>query len=81
MRTCDLLVTTKKGQLIAGTIVLDGSHVFAVPAEGYETLVKNVLEAPVVTPRGKFYRESTPVNWFEGLPLQYRGSYLQAKLS
>jgi len=77
MKTCDVLLTTNEGQLVAGTIVLDGGHVFGVPVQGYEALLQNILESPVVGPHGKFFREKTPVGWFEGLPYQYNGSRLK----
>lgn len=73
---CELLVTTKEGQLVAGIIELKGGVITSGYSDGYERLVLGVLEAPVFGVE----RESNPELWFEALPLQYSGSYFRAEI-
>lgn len=76
---CELLVTTKEGQILAGVIELhDDGSVSSGYSDGYENLVSNVLDTPVLG----VDRESDSEAWFDGLPSQYSGSYFRvAKVS
>src|ERR1700721_2038190 len=72
---CELLVTTKEGQILAGVIKLkDDGSVSGDYSDGYENLVTNVMAAPVLG----IERESDSKAWFDGLPKQYTGSYFRA---
>lgn len=46
---CDFLVTTEKGQELAGTLTLRGEEVSAQPRKGYEALLESVIDDTVVT--------------------------------
>jgi len=79
-RTCEMLVTTTSGQASAGRIVLSGNVLSAEAAPGHETLMRSVMENPVVAFDKCFTAVGDPEKWFEGLPLQYTGSYLRARI-
>ena len=49
---CGLLVTTRKGQELAGTLTLSGKTVSALPKEGYEVMLQSVMDDPVVVDGG-----------------------------
>jgi hypothetical protein len=78
---CEILLTTKEGQIVVGTVVLtDSKKVYSEAVdEEYETLMKNVLADPH-TINGELVsaREDSRA-WFKTLPQHYSGMYLRAR--
>ena len=81
MKTCELRLMKSDGQIVVGTIVLDGNEVFGMSEAGYENLVKRVLAQPILTGTTTYDSQKEPTLWFENLPNQYRGSYFSAVMS
>lgn len=76
---CEILVSTKQGQKVAGTVSFNGVDVVQQARPGYENLMKNVMKSPVINGE-KFTREENPEEWFKNLPAQYSGSYVRARM-
>jgi hypothetical protein len=77
---CLLLVTTDKGQEIAGTITLTNGKVTAVPEKGFENAVNSVMSEPNYDIDHFVSLKDDPVGWLNALPKQYNGSYFRALL-
>ena len=77
---CQMLITTKEGQILAGTLVFKNGKVSSEPEEGYELLMADVLGTPNFDYDHKIILKDDPENWFGALPKQYSGSYLRALL-
>ncbi len=77
---CELLVTTKNGQELAGMLTLSGDKVSPQPEKGYEAMLRSIIDEPVVVDEDmrKMSLKDDPQKWFENLPRQYSGSYLRA---
>jgi hypothetical protein len=76
---CEILISKRNGQLVAGTLSLDGGNVVAHANPGFETLMQNVMNSPVIHGK-RFMREDDPEGWFNALPYQYNGSYMRARM-
>lgn len=65
-----MLLTTRDGQVVAGTVILEGDAVGMSVNSGHEILMRNLLEDA----------KPDPVKWFNSLPNTYNGSYLRARM-
>ena len=76
---CEILITKRKGQVVAGTLSLDNGNIAAHANAGFETLMQNVMNSSVIHGK-KFTREDDPEGWFKdfALPVQrfvHAGTY------
>lgn len=76
----EILVTTKDGQVTAGTITLKNGKLRGAPEKGYERLVASILEDALDVDGKEVSAEKEPVVFLKALPKCYSGSYLRAKL-
>ncbi len=66
--------------MVAGTVILAAGQVSSESTDGYETLMESVLDHPVLVGGKRVALEDSPEDWFNGLPFQYDGSYLRARI-
>lgn len=78
---CEILVSKKTGQVIAGTLTLKDGKIEAEPTHGYEVLMDKVMAEPSFSSDGKVVdRYQDPEAWFNALPKRYNGIYMRARL-
>ncbi len=76
----DMLVTTRDGQVVAGSIYLVNGQ-FSIEADPhYVTLMESMLQDPVVLGDKVIDSSEQPLQWMLALPSYYSGSYLRARL-
>ena len=85
--TCDILLTTEDGQILAGYFELKGGVLTAHPIKGHELLFARTVSEPNRIPGPKGYVEGVsvtaaedPVKWFNLLPWNYTGSRVRARI-
>src|SRR5687768_9990596 len=75
-RSATVYEATEEGFPDIGTITLSGEEVTAQPRPGGEVLVASIMENDILVGGRVLHRDLDPVDWFDGLPLHYRGSRL-----
>jgi hypothetical protein len=80
MAKCEILLTTKDGQKVAGAITFSSGVMMAVPIKGHEVLMDNVWAASHEVDGKEVSREDDAEVWFKSLPSHYNGSYLRARM-
>lgn len=80
MPKCELLLTTRDGQILGGTIVLDGGKITGHAEDGHEKLIATVLENPTHDGVNLVDRREDAEALFRTLPMQYNGSYVRAEI-
>jgi hypothetical protein len=81
MKTCIFRITTEAGFVNAGTVTFDGARLTPVARPGYETLIADIMKESVIAGRRKLFAADDPAIWFENLPREYHGSYLNAYIT
>jgi len=76
----DMLVTTRDGQVVAGSIYLVNGQFELEADPHYVTLMESMLEDPVVLGDKVIDSGKQPLQWMRALPSYYSGSYLRARL-
>jgi hypothetical protein len=78
---CELIQNRETGSVLAATFTYEDGKVTAVAEPGHENVVRDWQNDPVVVPLGKkiMYKDD-PKGWFMGLPFQYHGTYLYARM-
>jgi hypothetical protein len=76
---CEILISKRHGQVVAGTVSLDGGNIVAHANAGFETLMQNVMNSSVIHGE-RFTRKDDPEGWFNALPYEYNGSYVRARM-
>jgi hypothetical protein len=82
VKKCELLVTEKVGQVMAGTISLDTKtgKLSVQPKKGYEQLFENALDEDHVVDGENVSKDVDVGAWLDSLPQHYNGSYLRARI-
>ena len=73
-----ILLTTEKGQIVAGYIKLKNGKLSISPKGS--TLLRNICRDSIVYNNQQVSPKDNPSLWFEGLPYQYNGAYLRAEM-
>ena len=79
---CAIKSWEASGVVTAGTATFENGAVFFTVTPGYEMMMANVINTPVLV-RGSEKRvtlDEDPVLWFENLPYTYRGAYVWAEM-
>ena len=77
---CRILMTTGKGQKVAGVISFASGKVQVKVTPGYERMMQSILDDEVWVRGREISRATNPAKWFQALPLHYHGSYLRAEM-
>jgi hypothetical protein len=77
---CELLETTRQGQVLVATLFFNDGQIEGITERGNDILLKSVLADQVVVKGKIIRRDDDPEAWFRGLPHQYNGSYLRARI-
>jgi hypothetical protein len=81
MMKCELIQNRDTGSVLAATFTYEDGKVTAVAEPGHENAVRDWQNDPVVVPPGrKIMYKDDPKGWFMGLPFQYHGTYLYARM-
>ena len=63
---------------LAGTVTLDGGKIKTKAEPGFEEFIQNLAETPIFFKDKHVDPKKDPQTWLDGLPAQYRGSWLVA---
>ena len=77
---CEILVTTRRGQKVAGTISLEKGKLTSTSQKRYEKLIKSVKEDKTIVGSKTFDPKKDPRGWLQSLPKVYSGSHFRARL-
>jgi hypothetical protein len=78
---CVLVANTDKGAVLRATVYFRDGKATAEPATAADaTFVKNLLSAVHIARGQEIVLADDPKAWFESLPMQYRGTYLVARM-
>lgn len=80
MKTCNIYLTTKDGQLLIGKITLDGTLLTVTSIAGKGTDMPSFLTDSHYVNGKMITSKQDPKAWFEALPRTYSGSYLRAEM-
>ena len=80
MMRCEFLVSMKSGQVLAGTVTLDGKTVSQVASPGYESMMSEIVADGVFVDDQRVTATGDPEKWFANLPREYSGSHLRARM-
>ena len=81
IKTCEILVTTWNGQVLAGKIVLENGKLKSITSQKkYKDLVQYVRNTNTFSGKKELSPKENPKEWLKSLPAQYSGSHLRARL-
>lgn len=78
---CEILVTEwKAGQVVAGQIIFERGKLRFTATNGYEGLMKDIVESKTFVGGKAFDPATDPKGWLHSLPSAYTGMVLRARL-
>jgi len=81
-KSCEILLTTERGQILAGRVILgNNGKLRCLAAKDYRILMKTVMDTRPIVGAKKFDPRKDPSKWLQSLTYHYSGSYIKAKIS
>ena len=80
MEKCEIIVTTRSGQEIVGTVTLEGRQLTIEPKSGYETFFKRLLDERHYINDDMVSAREDSRSWFKTLPSHFSGAFVRARI-